>query len=747
MPPSPIGRNRPGLPLVQCLRHMKLLVITAVCLCLASSAFAQSPAEYRVPRAAEPPKLDGILDDQVWTQGPMPTGPWVSYNPNRGDKMPDVYKTDVRIAYDDRNIYFAFHCFDNEPAKIRSNVAKRDAAFSDDWIALSLDSAATGQAAYHLFSNPSASQMDALNTSSSGEQFDADMVWFSAAKTTSDGYVVEVQIPLQTLRFSGGDEVKMNLVFFRKVSRIGYSYAWPEMLPGQWVFDRPSRLIFSNLKPRRLVELLPSVTYGISQQREGPNRWGPADDTFNFGGSGKFGITSGITLDGTLNPDFSQVESDAFQVQVNQRFPVFFSEKRPFFMEGMGLFNIAGTGGDGNMRTAVHTRRIVDPIYGSKLTGTIGKTAFGVLNAVDESPTPPFTIEGEPFDVPNKVTTVGRATYGLRRSDYVGGIFTHTRHDGRDNVVAGGDLSVRPSDAHSFSATFLTSRTDDRTTADLQGNTAQASYTYATRRWFSTNQAEHYDRDFVMDTAFYNRTGFSSVWTFSEVNFYPKSSWLQRIHPFVFAKYGRDRIQNGDEDFLHTGIRFNVTRQGFLNFSHGRGHESWKGTKYRIGSDFNFFGEMQPLRWLTLGGNYGGGPAIFYDEFDPFQGRSRNFGIYTTVQPNQHLSQSLEFSRSRFWRPETGVEIYAVNIVNSKTTYQFDKHFLLRMIAQYDSSRRRVLTDFLASYEFVPGTVFHAGYGALYEKGFGSFAPDPSSSRYQMINRGLFLKASYLRRF
>ena len=226
-----------------------------------------------MPRAAEPPKLDGILDDQVWTQAPMPTGQWVSYNPNRGDNMPDVYKTDVRIAYDDRNIYFAFHCFDNEPEKIRTNVAKRDAAFSDDWIALSLDSAGTGQAAYHLFSNPSASQMDALNTSASGEQFDADMVWFSAAKTTADGYVVEVQIPLQTLRFSGGDEVKMNLVFFRKVSRIGYSYAWPEMLPGQWVFDRPSRLIFSNLKPRRLVELLPSVTYGVNQQRETANTW------------------------------------------------------------------------------------------------------------------------------------------------------------------------------------------------------------------------------------------------------------------------------------------------------------------------------------------------------------------------------------------------------------------------------------------------------------------------------------------
>jgi hypothetical protein len=733
---------------------MKFVAALGICLCWYSAAYGQTPSEYRVPRASEPPKLDGILDDSVWTAAPMPTGQWVSYNPNRGDNMPDVYKTDVRIAYDDRNVYFAFHCYDNEPDKIRTNVAKRDASFSDDWIAISLDSAGTGQAAYHLFSNPSASQMDALNTSASGEQFDADMVWFSAAKTTADGYTVEVQIPLQTLRFSGGSEVKMNLVLFRKVSRIGYSYAWPEMLPGQWVFDRPSRLIFSDLKPRRLVELLPSITYGINQQRETRERWTPSEDKFNIGASGKIGITSGITLDGTINPDFSQVESDAFQVQVNQRFPVFFSEKRPFFMEGMGLFNIAGTGGDGNMRTAVHTRRIVDPIYGSKLTGTIGKTAFGVLNAVDDSPTPPFTIEGEPIDVANKVTTVGRVSYGLQRSDYVGGIFTHTAHDGRQNFAAGGDISMRPSTAHSFSATFLTTQTTDREDADLKGNAAQATYTYATRRWFSTNQAEHYDEDFVMDTAFYNRTGFSGVWSFSEVSFYPKSSWIQRIHPFYFAKYARDRIQDGDEDFLHAGIRFNITRQGFLNFSHGRGHEAWLGTRYRVGSDFNFFGNMQTLRWLNLSGSFRFGPSIFYDQVDPFQGESRSFNFETTIQPNQHLSQNLEYSNVHFTRPSTGALVYDVDIVNSKTTYQFDKHFLVRFLAQYDSSVERVLTDFLASYELVPGTVFHVGYGSLYEKGFGSVEPVPGGAmpidarnRFLMVNRGLFLKASYLRRF
>jgi hypothetical protein len=524
------------------------------------------------------------------------------------------------------------------------------------------------------------------------------------------------------------------------------------MLPGQWVFDRPSHLVFKDLKPRRLKELLPSVTYGINQQRESADRWAESEDKFNVGASGKFGITSGITLDGTINPDFSQVESDAFQVQVNQRFPIFFSEKRPFFMEGMGLFNIAGTGnGDGNMRTAVHTRRIVDPIYGSKLTGTVGKTTFGVLNAVDDSPTPPFTIEGEPFNVANKVTTVGRATYALRRSDYAGAIFTHTEHDGRRNLVAGGDLSVRPSTAQSVSATFLATQTSDRDNADTSGNAMQVQYEYNTRRVNFSNQAEHYDRDFNMDTAFYNRTGFTSLWSYGEVSFYPKSKWLQRVFPFYFARAGKDRIQDGNEDFLNTGIRFNVTRQGFLNFSTQRGHETWHGTKYRTGSELQFFGNMQVLRWLNLSGNAGAGPAIFYDEVDHFQGRSRFWNIETTIQPNQHLSENLEYNNVRFTRPSTGALIYDVDIVNSKTTYQFDKHFLVRFLARYDSSTERVLTDFLASYELVPGTVFHAGYGSLYEKGLesvpGMNEPVRLDDRYRPINRGLFFKASYLRRF
>jgi len=240
---------------------MRVAIVAALLFLIVGGAYAQG-ADIHVERAAQPPKIDGVLDDEVWRRAPLPATDWAAYQPVRGDRMADIYRTEARVAYDDRNIYLAFKCFDIEPAKIRTNVSRRDSSFNDDWVAISLDSAGTGQAAYHLFSNPSGSQMDAINTSASGEQFDADVVWYSVANTTADGYVVEVQIPLQSLRFNGGDSVRMGLVLFRKVSRIGVSYAWPEMLPGQWVFDRPAHLVFSNLKPRRLMELLPSVTYG-----------------------------------------------------------------------------------------------------------------------------------------------------------------------------------------------------------------------------------------------------------------------------------------------------------------------------------------------------------------------------------------------------------------------------------------------------------------------------------------------------
>src|SRR5262249_13820298 len=156
-------------------------------------------------------------------------------------------------------------------------------------------------------------------------------------------------------------------------------------------------------------------------------------------------------------------------------------------------------------------------------------------------------------------------------------------------------------------------------------------------------------------------------------------------------------------------------------------HETWVGQRFVTGRDLNAFGIIQIVRWLNVDAGFGYGPATYYDPVNPFQGRSHGWLAGVTFQPNQHYTLDVNADFNYFSRASTGEHIYTANIVNAKTTYQFDKHFLVRLLEEFDSSRHRLLTDLLASYELVPGTVFHAGYGSLYERNAtptGALVPD-----------------------
>ena len=185
-----------------------------------------------------------------------------------------------------------------------------------------------------------------------------------------------------------------------------------------------------------------------------------------------------------------------------------------------------------------------------------------------------------------------------------------------------------------------------------------------------------------------------------------------------------------------------------LNISHNRGREPWLGQQYDTGGGVNVFARGQVLRWLDVNGGFNRGREIYYDPVNPFQGQSRSRWFGITLQPDEHFSQSVDYNTVRFTRTSDGDRVFTVDIVNLRTTYQFDRHFLVRLIEQYDSSRHRLLTDLLASYEFVPGTVLHAGYGSLYERrDFRDGRLVPDAGNYMTVSRGLFFKASYLRRF
>ena len=716
-----------GRPPIAC--RIAALLASAVALlvpCPPAEAQEAPRPELHARRAAVPPILDGVLDDAVWSGDPVPMETWVSYNPLRGE--PALERTSVWIGYDEEAIYFAFKCFDSEPEGIRTTISRRDNAWNDDWIALSLDSSRAGQLAYHMFVNPSGVQMDALNSGSNGEDTAPDWVWQSAGRVVDEGYVVEIRLPLESIRFRGGSDVTMGVMFFRRMSRRGVSWSWPEMPPGTWVFEAHVPVVFDELHQPRLLEVIPSATMSRTQTQSAAEGWNDPSARDDLGVSVKYGLTSTITLDGTVNPDFSQVESDAFQVEINQRFPVFFSEKRPFFMEGLGLFNLAGAGGDSSMRTTVHTRRIIDPEGGVKLTGTAGRETFALLSASD----------GAPVGA-RKVFTIGRGIHNFGEGQYAGALVTDVEFGREYNRVVGGDLALRHGDFR-WNAALLSSHSRGAAGDTTSGVSSQASYSYFTRRYGVSGQIEHYDRDFRMDTAFFNRTGFTRGWQYGQLEFYPDQTGqgrLKRVSPFLWVTRAEDRIQGGSDQFVLSGLRLNFTRQGYLQTTVGRGHETFAGRRFTTGQ-VQAYGQAQFTRWLNLSGSFNSGRAVFYDPTEPFGGTRTSVSGQIGVQPNANLSHSLSYNFVEFAHGETGLKVFDVHIVNFRNTYQFNRQFLVRVITQLDTSRRRVLGDFLASYELVPGTVIHVGYGTILE----SLLTDA----YSPTTRALFIKASYLAR-
>jgi len=705
--------------------------------------------EFSVARTSVPPTLDGKIDDQAWTEAKLTTGEWLTYNPVKGDRLSQ--QTQVWVAYDDRAIYFAFRCLDPEPSKIKSSVSRRDDLFRDDWVGLSLDAMFTGQTSYDMFVNPHGVQGDILTSSSSGEDSAPDWVWESAGRQTEQGYEVEVKLPLQSIRFKSGSEVKMGLLFWRRVSRLGSSASWPVLQSGKSVFECHATAVFDDLTQPRTLELIPSLTYSNNRDLQSPGRWGKAESEPDAGITVKYGLTSSIAAEAAVNPDFSQVESDAFQVEVNQRYPIFFSEKRPFFMEGMGIFTLAGVTGDGNMLTTVHTRKIVDPLWGLKLTGTVGRVSFGTLSAADESPGREFD-DGStnPMLGGKRYFNIGRALYSLGKGTYVGGMLTDTEFGDEFNRVAGSDISLRIGEHQSIGGTFLGSTSQSDAGERKSGISGNVTYGYNSDRIVAFSQIEHYDEDFQMDTAFYRRTGISNGWAFFGYNIDPdkkKYPWIRQIRPLIWVQHGRDRVAGGHESVAVMGANFSFTRQGFLRVDWMTGNEPWAGQIFDIGG-VRVFGNAQFTRWLNGNAFFMSGKAIYYDTENPYQGNRRTCEAGLTLQPTSRIRQNISYSRVDFERASNHEHIYSVNLVNTRSTYQFNRNFYLRAILQYDSSRHRILSDFLGSYELVPGTVAYAGYGSLFNRqAFRDGEWHSGEGEYLTTRRGFFFKVSYLQRF
>ncbi len=205
--------------------------------------------------------IDGRLTEPVWALAPI-SRQWTTFNPVYGEKLD--FPTDIWLAYDQGNLYFAFRCYDpNRPDKIKTSLAKRDSGGSDDWIGVAIDGLNNRQSTFEFYVNPSGVQLDGMSTAMYADNLDVshDFVWESAARIDADGYTVEMRIPLESLRFKGGAEVAMGIMFFRHISRLGRMGSWPEIKAGRNQYHFLVTVGFNDLRQPLNLELLPNFTF------------------------------------------------------------------------------------------------------------------------------------------------------------------------------------------------------------------------------------------------------------------------------------------------------------------------------------------------------------------------------------------------------------------------------------------------------------------------------------------------------
>lgn len=338
-----------------------------------------------IPKVSEIISIDGRIDEEIWKSAAVfkdfiQTGP--------GDNTPPSKPTEVYMVYDEKHLYVAFKCFD-EKDKIRASIAKRDNIFNEDNVRMWLDTYNDQRRAYVIAFNPHGIQQDGIYTEGQGADFSVDIVMESKGLIQDWGWAVEAKIPFKSLRYAAGKDKLWGFNAARNIDR--FNDEFDQWLPDDrqisgFLIKHGKITGLDGIKYERTLEIVPSITLSETGRRTrvfpttdaNPDRFVNGPIKPDLGVTVKYTLSPNITLDAAIKPDFAEIEADAPVITANQRFPIFFEEKRPFFLEGKEIFN--------STLRVFDSRSIVDPDFAAKLTGKQGKTSFGFLVASDKAP-------------------------------------------------------------------------------------------------------------------------------------------------------------------------------------------------------------------------------------------------------------------------------------------------------------------------------------------------------------------------
>lgn len=715
-----------------------------------------------IPRVTRPPKLSDFLTNTP-REAELVVTDFRQFMP--GDGIPVTQPTTAYLSYDDQNLYVGFYCKD-DPKLIRARVAKREQIMSDDRFNVCLDTFHDHRHMYWFDINPYGIQADGNVTDGVEDDPSWDTLWRTQAKFTADGYAGLVAIPFKSIRFPNTREQKWGLILGRWIMRNNEYSMWPEVSrkrPG-FVAQGGDLDGIRDISPGRNIQLIP---YGMFSAAKYLDSGAPRFVTDNNGRAGldaKMVLKDALTLDVALNPDFSQVESDEPQVTVNQRFEVVYPEKRPFFMENGGYFKTA--------QQLFFSRRIVDPRFGARLTGKIGKWAIGTLVADDRAPGERMSSD-DPLFGRQSVVGVFRVQREFFRNSNAAIMATSEDFGPTHNRVYSFDTRLQLLRNWVLSAQAMSSDTRLRDGTRLNGPAYFLDWKHEGKHFISETTYKDRSPSFRANLGYFDRVDIREAAHTIGYKWRPEGTWLTSFGPLLKGGVNYNRLGQLQDWFVNPEFTFELTRMTEINVERREAFELFNNYGFRHHHNA-LEASTEWTKWLAFTGGFTNGRAINYypgSGLTPFLGSMRAITAGFTVRPSPKLRLDERYVFSGL-KTETyslngsvapaGTGIFSNHIVRSKVNYQFNREASIRFIMDYNSvlpnsnivsldKTKHIGLDALFTYMLNPGTALHVGYTDLYDNLLLDPRVSPVLKRtaFPDLNTGrqVFVKLSYLLRF
>jgi hypothetical protein len=752
----------------------------------------------KIPRVHRAPKLEDFLENRP-REAELTVTDFRQNSP--GDGTPATEQTTAYLSYDDKNLYAVFVCRD-EAGEVRAHLSKREDSDQDDGVGLLLDTYRDFHRAYYFFSNPLGVQTDAIYTEGQGYDFSFDTLWDNAGRVTSDGYVVFFSIPFKSLRFSSVQEHTWGVALYRVILRKSEYDYWPFVTQSVEGLTQQFAPVagLENVSPGRNIQFIP---YGLLASDHFLNQPIPASppnpaspprfmDRFEHraGLDAKFVAKDSLTFDVTLNPDFSQVESDDPQVTVNQRFAVFFPEKRPFFIENAGFFTTP--------INLFFSRQIADPQFGTRVTGKLGNWTIGALVIDDRQPGVGATSSAYKTRAADGVV---RVTREFGKQSYIGGFFSSRDFADTSNRVASLDARLKFSknwvvDAqavHTWTRQNKVAGFDCLSFADFtkgvgsqQGNALWTDASYTGRHFNFSTYYNDFSPNFCTELGFVNRIDIRQNFANGSYLWRPRKGKVVDFGPVLSETVDWNHANVLQDWIAAVAFQIDLTKQTTFALNRGEAYELFDGIAFRKHST-SILASSQPYNWISfsarytfgIGENFVPAPGLL-----PFLGNTRRVNFGFSLRPSSRFRVDETFIYSKLGTrvgstppvSAPGHNIFNNYLNRTKLNYQFTKELSLRLILDYNATiansqlfdlqrslggsddpagpfapTKQFTTDVLFTYLLHPGTAVYLGYN----NGYNDLALQPGAPPFVTVrgapnnstSRLFFVKLSYLLRF